>query len=39
LSVREEIRAGEPVFEVMVIQDKAIKPTFYDLASAEPIVG
>jgi len=39
LSVREKIRSGEPVFEAIVIQDKAIKPPFYDLVSGEPIAG
>src|SRR5215475_6242208 len=39
LAVREKIRGDKPVFEVMVIQDKAIKPTFYELVSGEPIAG
>ena len=36
LSVKEKIRGGKPVFEVMVVQGTAIKPTFYDLISGEP---
>src|SRR6267142_3663183 len=28
LAVREKIRGGKPLFEVMVVQDNAIKPTF-----------
>jgi len=36
LAVREKIRGGIPVFEVMVLQDNTIKPTFYDLATGEP---
>jgi hypothetical protein len=36
LSVKEKIRGGKPVFEVMVVQGNAIKPTYYDLISGEP---
>jgi hypothetical protein len=36
LSVKEKIREGKPVFEVMVVQGNTIKPTFYDLATGEP---
>jgi hypothetical protein len=36
LAVRKKIRGGKPVFEVMVLQDNTIKPTFYDLATGEP---
>ena len=39
LAVREKIRGGRPVFEVMVVQDNAIRPTFYDLATGEPTAG
>ena len=39
LAVREKIRGGKPVFEVMVLQDNTIKPTFYDLATGEPTAG
>ena len=35
LSVKEKIRGGKPVFEVMVVQDNTIKPTFYDLVTGE----
>lgn len=36
LGVREKIRGGKPVFEVMVVQGNSIKPTFYNLVSGEP---
>jgi len=36
LSVKEKVRSGKPVFEVMVVQGNTIKPTFYDLISGEP---
>ena len=36
LSVKEKIRSGKPVFEVMVVQGKTIKPTFYDLVTGQP---
>jgi hypothetical protein len=36
LSVKEKIRGGKPVFEVMVVQNSTIRPTFYDLATGEP---
>jgi hypothetical protein len=39
LAVREKIRGGKPLFEVMVVQDNTIKPTFYDLATGEPTAG
>ena len=39
LAVREKIRGGKPVFEVMVLQDSTIKPTFYDLATGESTAG
>ena len=39
LAVREKIRGGKPVFEVMVVQDNTIRPTFYDLATGEPTAG
>ena len=35
LAVREKIRGGIPVFEVMVLQDNTVKPTLYDLATGE----
>jgi len=36
LSVKEKIRGGKPVFEVMVVAGNSIKPTFYDLVTGEP---
>jgi hypothetical protein len=36
LSVKEKIRGGKPVFEVMVVQNSTIRPTFYDLTTGEP---
>src|SRR5215472_16843689 len=36
LSVKEKIRNGKPVFEVMVVQGNTIKPTFYDLVTGQP---
>lgn len=39
LAVREKIRGGKPVFEVMVVQGNTIKPTFYDLTTGEPTAG
>src|SRR5262245_28943322 len=39
LVVREKIRGGRPVFEVMVVQDNAIRPIFYDLATGERTAG
>ena len=39
MAVREKIRGGKPVFEVMVVQDNTIRPAFYDLLTGEPTVG
>jgi hypothetical protein len=39
LAVREKIRGSKPVFEVMVVRDNTIQPTFYDLATGEPTAG
>jgi len=39
VSVKEKIRGGKPVFEVMVVQGTAIKPIFYDLVTGEPTAG
>jgi hypothetical protein len=39
LSVKEKIRNGKPVFEVMVVQGNTFKPTFYDLVRGEPTAG
>jgi len=36
LSVKEKIRGGKPVFEVMVVEGSSIKPIFYDLVTGEP---
>jgi hypothetical protein len=36
LAVREKIRGGKPVFEVMVVQGNTIKPTFYNLVTGDP---
>jgi len=36
VSVKEKIRDGKPVFEVMVVEGNAIKPTFYDLVTGAP---
>jgi hypothetical protein len=36
LSVKEKIRGGKPVFEVMVVEGSSIKPSFYDLVTGEP---
>lgn len=36
LSVKEKVRNGRPVFEVMIVQGNTVKPTFYDLVSGEP---
>jgi predicted nucleic acid-binding OB-fold protein len=36
LSVKEKIRGGKPVFEVMIVQGGTIKPAFYDLVTGEP---
>jgi hypothetical protein len=36
LSVKEKIRGGKPVFEVMVVEGSSIKPILYDLVTGEP---
>ena len=36
LSVKEKIRGGKPVFEVMVVEGRSIKPIFYDFVTGEP---
>src|SRR6516225_9494328 len=38
-SVKEKIRNGKPVFEVMAAQGSSAKTTFYDLMTGEPIAG
>jgi hypothetical protein len=35
-SVKEKVRNGKPVFEVMTVQGNAAKTTFYDLVTGEP---
>ena len=38
-SVKEKVRNGKPVFEVMTVQGNTPKTTFYDLATGEPTGG
>jgi len=38
-SVKEKIRDGKPVFEVMTVQGNSAKTTYYDLITGEPIAG
>ena len=38
-SVKEKIRNGKPVFEVMTAQGNTAKTTFYDLMTGEPAGG
>lgn len=38
-SVKEKIRNGRPVFEVMTAQGGSAKTTFYDLMTGEPAAG
>jgi hypothetical protein len=38
-SVKEKIRNGKPVFEVMTAQGTNAKTTFYDLMTGEPAAG
>jgi hypothetical protein len=38
-SVKEKIRNGKPVFEVMTAQGGTAKTTFYDLMTGEPAAG
>jgi hypothetical protein len=39
LSVKEKVRNGKPVFEVITAQGNAAKTTFYDLLTGEPTGG
>lgn len=39
ISVKEKVRNGRPVFEVMTIQGNMVKTTFYDLMTGEPAGG
>src|SRR5712671_2081998 len=38
-SVKEKVRNGKPVFEVMTAQGNTAKTTFYDLVTGEPAGG
>jgi len=38
-SVKEKVRNGKAVFEVMPVQGNAAKTTFYDLVTGEPTAG
>jgi len=38
-SVKEKVRNGKPVFEVMTAQGGSAKTTFYDLMTGEPATG
>src|SRR5437868_6853614 len=38
-SVKEKVRNGKPVFEVMTVQGNSAKTTYYDLITGEPIAG
>jgi hypothetical protein len=38
-SVKEKVRNGKPVFEVMTAQGNTAKTTFYDLMTGEPLAG
>jgi hypothetical protein len=39
ISVKEKVRNGKPVFEVMTAQGNTAKTTFYDLVTGEPTAG
>ena len=38
-SVKEKVRNGKPVFEVMTAQGDTVKTTFYDLVTGEPLAN
>jgi len=38
-SVKEKVRNGTPVFEVMTAQGNTVKTTFYNLVTGEPTAG
>jgi hypothetical protein len=38
-SVKEKVRNGKPVFEVMTVKGNTAKTTFYDLMTGNPITG
>ena len=39
VSVKEKVRNGKAVFEVMTVQGNALKTTYYDLMTGEPAAG
>jgi len=39
LSVKEKVRNGKPVFEVMTAKGNTVKATFYDLVAGNPTVA
>jgi len=39
VSVKEKVRNGKPVFEVMTMQGNAMKTSYYDLITGEPVSG
>jgi hypothetical protein len=39
VSVKEKVRNGKPVFEVMTVQGSTMKTTHYDLITGEPVAG
>jgi hypothetical protein len=38
-SVKEKVRNGKPVFELMTVKDNTVKTTFYDLMTGNPVAG
>ena len=38
-SVKEKVRNGKPVFEVMTVKNNTAKPTYYDLVTGNPAGG
>jgi hypothetical protein len=38
-SVKEKLRNGKPVFEVMTVKGNTVKTTFYDLVTGNPAAG
>ena len=38
-SVKEKLRNGKPVFEVMTVKGNTVKTTFYDLVTGNPTAG
>ena len=39
VSVKEKVRNGKAVFEVMTVQGNVLKTTYYDLMTGEPAAG